>query len=145
MAHISVSEALSLVDVSKSTLYQDMSLGHISFTLDAKGKKLIDPAELQRFYGQLKTPIQNGNGKHETTNLETIEQNGTPENVSDNTELVLVLREKVETLKSELEKAGIRETKLLDMLAIEQEKSKLLMLPKPKKRLGWFGYFRWKR
>lgn len=145
MAHISVSEALELVDVSKSTLYRDLSLGHISFTLDPKGKKLIDPAELERFYGHLNPPSENGNGKHETTDLETMAQHETPVRLLDNTGLLFVLREQVEVLKTELEKAGERETKLMDMLALEQEKSKILMLPKPKNRFGWLAYFRVKK
>ena len=73
-------------------------------------------------------------------------------------------RHEVERLKQELEAAGKREAKLLeretklearegkllDMLAMEQEKTKLLMLPqgepeRGKKKGRWLGYFRLRR
>ena len=56
MSKISIAEALKLVDVSKTTLYRDLKENKLSSTTDTKGKKVIDTAELERFYGQLKSP-----------------------------------------------------------------------------------------
>lgn len=52
--------------------------------------------------------------------------------------MVEVLRDQVSLLTSQLEQAAGRETQLLLLLATEQEKNKLLMLPAPKpKFLEW--------
>ena len=85
-------------------------------------------------------------------------------NADDSTEDVAFLAHEVERLKQELEAAGkreakrleretkleVREEKLLDMLAMEQEKAKMLMLPqgepeRGKKKGRWLGYFRLRR
>ena len=56
MSKISIAAALELVDVSKTTLYRDLKDNKLSATTDARGKKVIDTAELERFYGKLKSP-----------------------------------------------------------------------------------------
>ena len=115
MSKISIAEALKLVDVSKTTLYRDLKENKLSSTTDAKGKKVIDTAELERFYGQLKSPSVNGAG-----------HNGT---VDESPAVIAVLEDQVAVLKSQLECEREEKLKLLDMLAMEQEKTKLLMLP----------------
>lgn len=177
MPKLTVTEAEKLVPVGKSTIYTDMDTGKLAFDLNARGKKVIDPAELDRVYGLLKHPEINGNptisenGTHRK-NMETSGNgNGTSRThseISENTDAgmgdVRFLQREVERLKSELEAAGKREAKrlereeklearaekLLDMLAMEQEKTKMLMLPqgapeRVKKKGRWFGFFRWKR
>ena len=161
MSKISITEALKLVDVSKTTLYRDLKENKLSSTTDAKGKKVIDTAELERFYGQLKSPSVNGAGNNGNSQSDPTEHNGTDGNpVSDNSEqngtvdgspaVIAVLEDQVELLKSQLECEREEKVKLLDMLAMEQEKTKLLMLPQaeaePVKKKGrWLGYFRLKR
>ena len=116
--------------------------------------KVVDPAELDRVYGLVKTPEPNGNGGNgsgsETGNhrklLETSgSQNGNHRKVSEtagngdeSTVDVAFLHSEVARLESELKTAGKREAtleartnKLIEMLAIEQEQTRLLMLPKP--------------
>ena len=115
MSKISITEALKLVDVSKTTLYRDVKENRLSSTTDAKGKKVIDIAELERFYGQLQSPSVNGAG-----------HNGT---VDESPAVIAVLEDQVAVLKSQLECEREEKLKLLDMLAMEQEKTKLLMLP----------------
>lgn len=177
MPKLTVAEAAKLVPVGKSTIYTDMDTGKLTFDLNARGKKVIDPAELDRVYGLLNPPEINGNpigsenGTHRK-HLETSKSgNGnsrTPSEISGNTDAgtgdMGFLQSEVERLKAELEAAGKREAKhlereeklevraekLLDMLAMEQEKTKLLMLPQGvpeqgKKKGRWFGYFRRKR
>ena len=161
MSKISIAEALKLVDVSKTTLYRDLKENKLSSTTDAKGKKVIDTAELERFYGQLKSPSVNGAGNNGNSQSDPTEQNGTDGNPeSDSLEqngtvdgsptVIAVLEDQVALLKSQLECEREEKVKLLDMLAMEQEKTKLLMLPQAeaepvKKKGSWLGYFRLKR
>ena len=161
MSKISIAEALKLVDVSKTTLYRDLKENKLSSTTDAKGKKVIDTAELERFYGQLKSPSVNGAGNNGNSQSDPTEQSGTDGNQeSDNSEhngkktespaVVAVLEDQVALLKSQLECERQEKLKLLDMLAMEQEKTKLLMLPQAapeqvQKKGSWLRYFRLKR
>ena len=154
MSKISVTEAEKLVSVGKSTIYADMETGKLSFEINGRGHKVVDPAELDRVYGLEKPPVPNGNGGNgtgsETGNyrklLETAgSQNGndrkvseTAQNGDESTVDVAFLHSEVARLESELETAGKREAtleartdKLISMLAIEQEQTRLLMLPKP--------------
>ena len=161
MSKISIAEALKLVDVSKTTLYRDLKQNKLSSTTDAKGKKVIDTAELERFYGQLKSPSVNGAGNNGNSQSDPTEHNGTdgkPE--SENSEhngtvdgspaVIAVLEDQIAVLKSQLECERQEKVKLIDMLAMEQEKTKLLMLPQAapeqvKNKASWLGYFRRKR
>ena len=161
MSKISIAEALKRVDVSKTTLYRDLKENKLSSTTDAKGKKVIDTAELERFYGQLKSPSVNGAGNNGTSQSDPTEQSGTDgKQVSDTSEhngtvdgsptVIAVLEDQVALLKSQLECERQEKVKLLDMLAIEQEKTKMLMLPQAvpepvKNKASWLRYFRRKR
>ena len=187
MPKLTVTEAEKFVPVGKSTLYSDMETGKLSFEINVRGHKVIDPAELDRVYGLRKPPdtkgTQNGNHQRDLENSGSytgasrngLENSGNgigksrkePEtvgNADESTGDVDFLAHEVERLKQKLEAAGKRESKLLeretklearqekllDMLAMEQEKTKLLMLPqgepeRVKKKGSWLGYFRRKR
>ena len=54
MPKVTVSEAVELIEPSKSTLYRHMENGTVSYTTDARGQKVINISELQRIYGTLK-------------------------------------------------------------------------------------------
>jgi len=126
MSKLSVTEALKLVDVSKTTLYADISKGILSCDVDAKGRKQIDPSELQRVYGALKAE-QNG-----TPNLNNSKQNQTHSIPSENDpEIVSLLKSQIERLETEVSVAREREQNLMEMLAVEQQKT-LRILPAPK-------------
>ena len=124
MSKLTIKEALELVDVSESTLRRAIRDGELSATKDKKGRNLIDPAELERVYGQLPPVSEQVNEQ-----VNDMEMKG-----NDTTRLVELLETQVSDLKSQLEQSNERETKLMDMLKTEQEKSKILMLPKPRKR-----------
>ena len=79
MSKISIAAALELVDVSKTTLYRDLKENKLSATTNARGKKVIDTAELERFYGQLKSPPGMAAGNNGKSQSDGTEQNGTPE------------------------------------------------------------------
>ena len=156
MAKITVSEALKLVSVKKTALYGDIKKGVLSAETDNRGRKIVDTAELERVYGTLKDPNTNGNengtqrtGTNNNGTAEGTERNetngsGTP---NANASEVDVLKAQVEFLTTTLQKAEIRSEELKadkqelserlaeahKMLSAEQEKTRLLMLPAPKK------------
>lgn len=122
-------------------------------------KKTVLPVFLERFYGQLKSLSVNGTGNNGNSQSDPTEQNGNDGNrESDNSEhngnmdrsiaVIAVLEDQVALLKSHLECEREEKVKLLDMLSMEQEKTKLLVLPQAepvKKKENWLGYFRLKR
>ena len=168
MAKITVSEALKLVPVKKTALYGDIKKGVLSAETDNRGRKVVDTAELERVYGSLGTPNTNGtsngtkrtgadsNGIPEGTKLTETNGSGTP---NGNGSEVDVLKAQVDFLTASLEKAETRAEELKadkqelgerlaeahKMLSAEQEKTRLLMLPVPKTKSSWLGYFRLKR
>ncbi|MDF1864388.1 MAG: hypothetical protein P1U70_06120 [Saprospiraceae bacterium] len=56
---LSITKAAQLAGVSRTTLYNDMKSGKLSFELQGKKKKTIDISELERVYGQLEQFNQN--------------------------------------------------------------------------------------
>lgn len=150
MAKIPISEALKLLDVSRSTLYRDIDNGKVSASADESGKKVVDTAELVRVYGELDMPSHSENGTGGTPTLDNLGQHGTNgkgenSNVGDaNNAVIAVLEEQVAFLKEQLDNATDREAKLMDMLSAEQEKTRMLMLPSAasKSRRTWRNFFR---
>lgn len=129
MSKLSVTEALKLVNVSKTTLYADIKKGVLSCEVDPKGRKRIDPAELQRVYSTLNVE------QNRTPDLNNPEYNQTPKNTPENeAEIVSLLKSQVEQLQTEVTVAREREQKLLEIIKTEQQKTQHLMLPAPKKR-----------
>ena len=174
MSKITVAEALKLVPVKKTALYGDIKKGILSAETDSRGRKVVDPAELERVYGHLKTP--NPNGTPDGTKRTTADTNGrvngkertdTNNNgkADGNTSEVDLLKAQVEFLTDSLETAETRAEELKTdkkelgerlaeahkMLSAEQEKTRLLMLTdsehgkKQKKRGSWLGYLRLRR
>ena len=74
MSKITVAEALKLVPVKKTALYSDIKKGILSAETDSRGRKVVDPAELERVYGHLKIP--NPNGTPDGTKRTTADNNG---------------------------------------------------------------------
>ena len=143
MARLTIKEAVAIAPVSESTLRRDIKSGKVSSEKDERGRRRIDTAELARVYGQLTHATQSND-----TEMNAVDTpNNTPVNVNDtpieDPKIVALLENQIADLKAELERATDREnvlitekTKLLDMLSteqektrLEQEKSRLLMLP----------------
>ena len=160
MAKVTVSEALKLVPVKKTALYGDIKKGVLSAETDNRGRKVVDTAELQRVYGSLETP--NTNGKSNRTKRTGADRSGISEgtertetNGTGNASEVDVLKTQVDFLTASLEKSETRAEELKTdkqelgerlaeahkMLSAEQEKTRLLMLPAPKKNAGWWAIF----
>ena len=146
MARLTIKEAVAVAPVSESTLRRDIKSGKVSSEKDERGRRRIDTAELARVYGQLTHSTQPTDTEMNVVDI----PNGTPVNVNDtpnapieDSKIVALLENQIADLKAELERATDREnvlitekTKLLDMLSteqektrLEQEKSRLLMLP----------------
>ncbi|MCG9134481.1 hypothetical protein J5I95_22680 [Candidatus Poribacteria bacterium] len=142
MSKLSVTEALKLVPVSKTTLYADITKGTLSCEVDAKGRKRIDVSELERVYGPLET--HENNEQNQTSDLNIYEHNGTQNTDQNNLEIISLLKEQVELLQTEVSVAREREQKLVEMLTLEQKKTLQLMLPTPKNTTPskWKRFFR---
>ena len=91
--------AVKRIPVSESTLRRDISTGKVSSEKDARGRRVIDSAELQRVYGQLKSTgndaqsTEQGNGNQAMTG-----HDGSPK-------IVALLENQIQDLKAQLEKA----------------------------------------
>ncbi len=157
MAKILVSEALTLVPVKKTALYGDINKGVLSAEMDSRGRKVVDTAELERVYGTLKNPNTNGKqngtpriepngtGKVKGTVLTEVDTNGNANEVSvlkGQVELLIESLERseqrAEELKEDKKEMGERLAEAHKMLSAEQEKTRLLMLPAPKPKSGWW-------
>ena len=146
MARLTIKESVAIAPVSESTLRRDIKSGKVSSEKDERGRRRIDTSELARVYGQLRQSTQSTDiqmNAVDTPNNGTLNANDSPDTPDDNPKVVSLLENQIADLKAQLESATDREialmtekTKLLDMLSteqektrLEQEKSRLLMLP----------------
>ena len=95
---VSITKAAELAGVSRTTLYNDMNSGKVTFVSSGKNKKVIDVSELERVYGSIKI----NSGQESSTNVKT-EQNFTQKKEEGASALIelAVLRDKVDTLEAE--------------------------------------------
>jgi chromosome segregation ATPase len=107
--YVSPTEAIKLYDVSKPTLYKDMSDGKISFDKDERGRRKLNVAELDRIYSK-----RAEEGAPLTSNNVQSTLSFTEPNV--NSKLLL---QEVKTIKEQIGQAKDREIKLLEQ-QIEQ-------------------------
>ena len=94
---ISIVATLELVDVSKTTLYRDLKENKLSATTNARGKKVIDTAELEWFYGKLKSPPDMVAGHNVNSQSVPAEHNGTL--VADFPTVIAVVADQVALLR----------------------------------------------
>lgn len=135
MSKVRITQAEQMTGKSRATIYRDIDKGLVSADVDERGFKVIAVSELERYYGKLKTPVET----QCESQVDEMKQDKTQVTTADESVLLVdVLRDQVSLLTSQLEKAAERETQLLQLLATEQEKTKLLMLPAPRpKFFGW--------
>ena len=164
MSKITLSEALELVPVGRSKLYNDAADGTISTEKNKQGTKVVDVAELERVYGKLRNPQEDnetskmdGHGHHESPNGHPPSSNGLSPQSSGSVQIlelqVSMLEDPLQhasdrelALITEKDKLIEREDKLVEMLRMEQEKTRQLMLPPPPQIKGSFwNLFRVKR
>jgi len=112
MAKILLSEATRLVAVSKPTLYRHVQENKFSWEKDEQGRKVVDPAELERFYGKLKNPNKPDN-LSDNYQIDSLRQN-------ENGEILAVLRAETAHFKQEINE--LRQ----DKQDLKEERDKLL-------------------
>jgi hypothetical protein len=115
---VSPTEAADIANVTRKTLYADMSKGHLSFEVTDKGKRLIQVAELERVYSRemsnRKEAQGNAPASHNTANISDAAR----------TEIDAI-RQKLENVEAERQRERNQLTDqidhLRDMLKSEQE------------------------
>ena len=136
---VRIAEAEKLTGKSIKSIYRHISQGILTCSQNAQGQKVVDIAELERVYGKLNTPSENGADSHENG---TQEQVGTLENlqpafnppaIREESEIVNLLHARIESLETQLaranqhlESASSEKASLLRSL-----ENHTLMLPKP--------------
>jgi hypothetical protein len=103
---ITPAEALRRYDVSKPTLYSDMSEGKLSFKFDDRKKRKIDVAELDRIYAKrpdtATTPTQNSVKLAADNTVSNV--NYTPQEVERLQQEIGYLKREIQVRQSETEK-----------------------------------------
>jgi adenylate kinase family enzyme len=92
---LSITKAADLANVSRTTLYNDMHNGKLTYETDAKDKKVIDISELERVYGPLRMPQAEG-----LSSFAKADQVPAAKSVNIEVELA-VLRERLLTMETE--------------------------------------------
>ncbi|MYF99628.1 hypothetical protein F4212_10950 [Candidatus Poribacteria bacterium] len=122
--------------VKRAILHCHAQEGKCTTCTNSQRKIVVEVAELERFYGKLNMLPQE---QHETTKIRPDVTEADMQNVTD------VLKKYLADTKAELKDAKAREKELLTLLKIEQEKTRLLMLPgsiKKTSRFSFWKYFR---
>ncbi len=131
MTDVSVTKAAELSGVSRTTLYNDMESGKLSFTPKGKNGRVINVAELERVYGSLKledaekvsrsvNSEQNNFTVPESQLIELVklrEKMSGMENLSDQQQ------EEIENLRKSLDKAQDSQQRLLEDKREDKEKT----------------------
>ncbi len=102
---VTMKVAEQLVPVSRTTLYNDKKAGAFSTEKNAKGRTVVDTAELHRVYGELNTP-ENESRKTQSDNI----SNESRQNDAPSTAEISALREQILLL----EKTNHREREILE-------------------------------
>jgi len=136
---LNISQAAKAAGISRATMNRHIKRGKVSVTQKPTGEKCIDPAELVRVYGQLKTQHDTGS---ETPKRDTLIQHETPKSVS-LTQEIDRLRHENDALKNDLkverEKRDDERDRLLREFGFERDRflriieRQALALPEPKK------------
>lgn len=118
MARLTIKEAVTIAQVSESTLRRDIKSGKVSSEKDDRGRRRIDTAELVRVYGML-THLTPSNDSE----MNTVD---TPR---DAPKIIALLETQVDDLKAQLESANAEKKELLELANRLQKQNEVLMLP----------------
>ena len=143
MSKLTLTEAVKVISVSQATLYRDLKKGKVSFETDGKGRRLIDVSELERVYGELKTPEQSGKGSENTAET-IIEKSQVLSLTNNDNQKIAMLETQVQELKDQITAEREEKTKLLDLAARLQRQNEILMLPSAKRK-GWLDFFKFRK
>lgn len=137
MARVSISKAIKLAGVSRSTFYSSyINKGRVTVSSDTNGKKYIDTSELIRVFGELQKDqpdTLDSSPEHLT------EQVRTPQKTELNELSIEVekLRFESEQLKEQLSEAREREAWYKKQIDTLTETMRLLEGPKNQERTWW--------
>lgn len=131
MADVSVTKAAELSGVSRTTLYNDMDSGKLSYTPKGKNGRVINVAELERVYGSLKLEdtekvsrsVNSEQNNFTTGQSELIELVKLREKVSGLETLSDQQKEEIENLRKSLDKAQDSQQRLLEDKREDKEKT----------------------
>ena len=128
---ITITEAAKRTGKSVPTLHRHTNNGKLSFSKNEKGEKVVDIAELERYYGTLKTL--------ESDNQENADQ----VSLRERDYLILqqendTLQKETDNLKSQLIDAAEREQRLFDLTDRLQKQNEMLMIAPPRRHLFSF-------
>ncbi len=132
--YISPTEAIKMYDVSKPTLYKDMSEGNLSYRKDDRKRRKINIAELDRLYQKREgqgndltsnnvkrdTPLTelNVNNKHVAAQIKVIQE----QIQSGHNREVELLNNQIEQLQNQIENLNKNLNKALDITALIEDK-----------------------
>ena len=117
----SLKTAVKMTGKSESTIRRDVKSGKVSTERDDRGHLKFDIAELQRAYGELKSTVDDAKS--------TEQGNGNVMTGHDDAKIIALLEKQIADLKSQLERAEARETKLLNLT----DRLTMHALPTPKR------------
>lgn len=97
--YVSISRGAKLTGAARSTIYKDIDDGKLSVELNARGKKEIHIAELERVYGNV--DISKGNEDDLSTDVSSVVERS-PTNMTKSGDQVAVLQERLEAQKAQV-------------------------------------------
>ena len=140
MSKITIIEAVKRIPVSESTLRRDIASGKVSSEKDARGRRVIDVAELQRVYGELKNTGDDAQPTEQGTDKAMTGHDRDTEILAMKDNQIADLRNQLEKAEAQLQIATTEKTKLLDLLSAEKEEKRelkaemLALMPPPEER-----------
>ena len=124
---VPITEAVQLTGKSDKTLYRHISQGKLSATRNAQGQKVVDVAELQRVYGDLRTENRSENtvenADEKTQEIVRLPENAQP---APSEALLTAQQSEIEFLRGQLKVANEQTARLLSA-----QETLTLALPKP--------------
>ncbi len=121
MAYVSISKAHKITGVARSTIYKDIDDGKLSATTNARGKKTIMIAELERVYGNIDiNQIELSAPKESTSEIVVSAVERPKESRADATGQLSVLQERINSLQNQI----TRQDSFIDDLKNERQKQR---------------------
>ena len=128
MSNVSPAEASRKWGVARSVMYRDMNSGKLSYTLDEKEKRVLDPTELVRVYGEPQSHSvsrSSPDASHETTQEKSVDS----QVIDAYKERIIDLKDYIEVLKSQLVEKDSQVQALMSQLS--ETTQRLLPSPEP--------------
>lgn len=128
MSKLTIGKMANLYGLARTTLYDRIKAGTISYEINNSGQKVIDLSEMLRIYGEPDHYKKENN--QEAISLNTKNEKSTVDtNINSNAEIISIYKEQIEMLKHQQSIFEQREQQAIarEMQALEREKSYLEM------------------